>query len=381
MQPELSAFQIVNACANIKKQYRTLSANGDKRIKYVIYYQNPSTSQDWQQYAAGDTKNCDTPEHAFAQFDEAFDYATQHLRGAIRVRVVFMDSHSKPLSDQNIPIMTITDTITAPKNMPDGAQTPVEGAVVPSYQQQQQQQPQGFTQAGIPGLGSVLGLMGFSGLNGADDSPMGALGAILQVRDGLKDAQYERQDLMRKLEEAITEKALLKEKVKGLEKDVKEKDDKITRLEDTNEDLEDEIETLKEELQRRETISGIGSIAIQKLAGNIIRRNPEKVSRLLGMSAEDMLGMIDGAEEPAPAAPATIPTVEVEVEDDSPRKEQIREISEFCKGLSDEDWQAFMTIVDVFRQDSRTIGVVLGMMQHSAAGAVHGEGQAVELED
>lgn len=380
MQPELSAFQIVTACANIKKQYRTLSANGGKRIKYAIYYQNPSTSQDWQLYASGDPKDFDSPEQAFAQFEEAFDYATQHLRGVIRVRVVFLDSHSKPLSDQNIPIMTLTDTIAAPKNTPDGSAAPMDGgAVQPAYQQQQ---PQGFGQAGIPGLGGILGLMGFSGLNGADDSPMGALGAILQVRDGLKDAQYERQDLMRKLEEAITEKALLKEKVAGLEKDVKEKDAKIERLESDNEDMQDDIDQLKEELQKRETISGIGSIAIQKLAGSIIRRNPEKVSRLLGMSAQDMLGMIEGAEEEAEqAAPAPVPTVEVEQEDESPRKEQIREIGDFCRTMDDEDWQAFTTIIDVFRSDSRTIRAVLGMMQRSAAGAVQDEEQAVELED
>ena len=148
---------------------------------------------------------------------------------------------------------------------------------------------------------------------------MGGLGAILAVRDGLKDAQYERQDLMRKYEESITERTLLKEKVAALEAALAQKQKAVDSLQTENDNLQDDMDNLQQELQKRETISGIGSIALQKLAGNIVRRNPERVSRLLGISPEDMLGMINGEEEPQTNStqPTTIPTVEVQ-QDDAP---------------------------------------------------------------
>jgi uncharacterized protein YdcH (DUF465 family) len=367
MTPELSAFQIVETCTAIKKQLKTLSSDGAKNIIYEIYYQNPSISQDWQMYAKGNTK-----EQGYEKFDESFDYITQHPNGAIRIRVVFKDSHYKPLADQSIPILSLTDRIAPPQQnmMPD--QQPVSMPVQQTMPQPQQQQ-QSFGN-----IGTLLGLMGFSGLQGTDDSPMAALGAVLQVRDGLKDAQYERQDLMRKYEEKITENVGLKQKVEGLEKDVAEKDARIDKLEDENDDLQDRIEDLEEKLQQRETISGIGSIAIQKLAGSLIRRNPEKISSLLGISTEDMLGMIDGAaEQPAQAATQPIPTVEVEQDD--PRTIALKPFIEFAKTLSDDDWQMLTTILDVFRSDARTIQAIMTLMQR--AQQANGAQEEVEVQE
>ena len=357
MESQLSAFQIVENCLAVKQQLRALSADGTKRIKYVIYYQNPTTGTDWQQYTSGDTKV-----NSFEQFDTALDYVTQQLKNAIRVQIVFMDSHGKRLADPIIPLLSIANSVAAPQVR--SVEPSADGQVADMPVVGSEQSRTGSGNSFGSNVSGILGLLGFGGLSGDDDSPMGALGAIMQVRDGLKDAQYERKELMGKYEDAISERTQLRDKVSSLETSLQAKERELDGLQQRNEDLEDEIDDLRAELQKRETLTGFGSLAIQKLASNIIKRNPTKVSRLLGMSAEDMLGMIDGAEEVEPdTVQQDIP--QVEVEDDSPRNVELKRFTDFAKGLSDDDFATLSTILQVFENNSQTISIVMGMMQHA----------------
>lgn len=363
MQKELTPFEIVETCSAIKKQYRTLSADGSKKVIYKIYYQNPSTSQDWQQYASGCSR-----EQALEQFDTDFDNATRNNKGAIRVRVVFSDSKNNILSDQKLPIQNIAESIPAPL-APTRSLFPDEPVV-------RMPQPEAPKNDILNNVGTLLGLMGFKGLDGADTSAeMGALGAILQVRDNMKDAQYERQDMLRKYEEAIAEKALLKEKINGLEGELTVKNKQIEKYKTENDELQDEVDELQEELQKRETVTGLGSIAIQKIAGNIIRKNPETVSKLLGISPEDMLGMIDG-EQVEQVSGATSPIPNVEVEAETPRQQAIKPIMTFCDTLNDSDFNDLSAILQVFQNNPQTIKAT--MKWFISASQRHEQAQATQ---
>lgn len=203
-------------------------------------------------------------------------------------------------------------------------------------------------------VNAMLGLLGFDiGLNGADDnSPIGGLGAILAVRDGNIRQQYEMKEQSRLLDVAHKDAEQLRGEIASLKSEIADKDktiDKLRRKLERSEEMVDELEKMKPE-------NSLGGVALKALGQSIltgvVKSNTGLISALSGIPkpALDAAMASQGADDAQPQGGQADDDddTEVEVEGESPRSTQLGQIEAWCLSLTDDEFNQFLAIMNVF---------------------------------
>lgn len=203
-------------------------------------------------------------------------------------------------------------------------------------QQPQQQQPAGL------GLGGLLGILsGNLGGLGSTSEEAGALGQILEMRDERTAGRFREKELRNefdierkkeRIQQLTDENKELRAKVEHLTNQNTQNERKIDRLKVEIERKNDELGSANEEIQRLNprnsmfgmSITELGSAFAARTLSKVAKNNAGTLGRLVGLSREEFLGLIEADEHAA-----------VEVEEPQPMQADDTEVS--VAPLDDDD--------------------------------------------
>lgn len=228
-------------------------------------------------------------------------------------------------------------------------------------------------------VNAMLGLLGFDiGLNGADDnSPIGGLGAILAVRDGNIRQQFEMKEQTRLLDVAHKDAEQLRGEIASLKSEMADKDKTIDRLRrklERSEELVDELEKMKPE-------NSLGGVALKALGQSIltgvVKSNTGLISALSGIPkpALDAAMASQGAEDGQAQDAPTDDDIGVEVESENPRAPQLGQIEAWCNSLTDDEFNRFLAIMNVFMLNKASMASLYNQWRAATAQAQQPQAQ------
>ncbi len=227
-------------------------------------------------------------------------------------------------------------------------------------------------------VNAMLGLLGFdTGLNGVDDnSPLGGLGAILAVRDGNIRQQYEMKEQSRLLDVAHQDAATLREEIATLKGEIVTKDKTIEKLSRKLERSEERVEEL-EKMKPENSLGGIALKALgQSILTGVVKSNTGVISALSGipkpaldaaMAAQD-----DGMGQYSAEADDES---DVEVESEDPRSSQMQQIGTWTKGLTDDEFNQFLAIMNVFMLNKQSMTSLYNQWKMATVQTQHAQAQ------
>ena len=199
-------------------------------------------------------------------------------------------------------------------------------------------------------VNAMLGLLGFdTGLSGVEDnSPLGGLGAILAVRDGNIRQQYEMKEQNRLLDVAHKDVEELRSEIATLKGEIATKDKTIERLSRKLERSEERVEEL-EKMKPENSLGGVALKALgQSILTGVVKSNTGVISALSGIPKPTLDAAMATQDEEMGTCSAEAEEGDVEIETEDPREVQLSQISSWCKKLTDEDFEQFLAIMNVF---------------------------------
>ncbi|MCQ2216521.1 MAG: hypothetical protein MJZ31_11485 [Bacteroidales bacterium] len=229
-------------------------------------------------------------------------------------------------------------------------------------------------------VNAMLGLLGFDTgcLNGVDDnSPLGGLGAILAVRDGNIRQQYEMKEQSRLLDVAHQDAATLREEISSLKGEIATKDKTIEKLSKKLERSEERVEEL-EKMKPENSFGGIALKALgQSILTGVVKSNTGVISALSGIPKPTldavMAAQDDGMNQYS--AEADDDEAEVEVESEDPRSPQLQQISSWTKNLSDEEFNQYLAIMNVFMLNRQSMTALYNQWKMATVQTQHAQAQ------
>lgn len=347
-----STMAIVQAAADVKQQ---ISGLDNRRLYYEIQALNPQISSSFSVYFKG--SNAQGP--CAKQFGEQLDTLLGNDNIAL-IRVSARDSRGKTLltSDIKIKPQFADAPVYAqpqPQQQPDSSRCVAVPQPVPAQPAQAAQ----ATMAPRLDIRGLLGLLGVdtASLDGLDNDPTGGLGAVLAYRDRAIEKKFEDRERERNYERLLDECRELKAEIRRLTDDTAAKSKEISQLRADIEDYEDQIAEL-EKLKPENSVAGVAISGLLASAGQaLLRRNAGLLGRLLGVDRDSMLGMLDAdtdaPDAPAAQAPAALPSVEVEPEDE--RTPDIDSVHSWLRNIPDDDFARVLDILRLFAAQKETI--------------------------
>lgn len=227
-------------------------------------------------------------------------------------------------------------------------------------------------------VNAMLGLLGFdTGLNGVDDnSPLGGLGAILAVRDGNIRQQYEMKEQSRLLDVAHQDAATLREEIANLKGEIATKDKTIEKLSRKLERSEERVEEL-EKMKPENSLGGIALKALgQSILTGVVKSNTGVISALSGIPKPTldaaMAAQDDGMEQYSAEADDD---ADVEVETENPRAPQLQQIESWCKSLTDDEFNQYLAIMNVFMLNRQSMTALYNQWKMATVHTQHAQAQ------
>ena len=227
-------------------------------------------------------------------------------------------------------------------------------------------------------VNAMLGLLGFDiGLNGADDnSPLGGLGAILAVRDGNIRQQYEMKEQSRLLDVAHQDAATLREEISALKGEIATKDKTIEKLSRKLERSEERVEEL-EKMKPENSLGGIALKALgQSILTGVVKSNTGVISALSGIPKPALDAAMAAQDDGMEQYTAETDDEDVEVESESPRAPQLQQIEAWAKGLTDEEFNQFLAIMNVFMLNKQSMTALYNRWKMATVQTQHSQAQA-----
>lgn len=228
-------------------------------------------------------------------------------------------------------------------------------------------------------VNAMLGLLGFDiGLNGVEDnSPLGGLGAILAVRDGNIRQQYEMKEQSRLLDVAHQDAETLREEISTLKGEITTKDKTIEKLSKKLERSEERIEEL-EKMKPENSLGGIALKALgQSILTGVVKSNTGMISALSGIPKPTldaaMAAQDDGMDQYS--AEADDDGADIEVESEDPRSPQLQQISSWTKNLSDEEFNQYLAIMNVFMLNRQSMTALYNQWKMATVQTQHAQAQ------
>ena len=226
-------------------------------------------------------------------------------------------------------------------------------------------------------VNAMLGLLGFDiGLNGADDnSPLGGLGAILAVRDGNIRQQYEMKEQSRLLDVAHQDAATLREEIASLKGEIATKDKTIEKLSRKLERSEERVEEL-EKMKPENSLGGIALKALgQSILTGVVKSNTGVISALSGIPKPTLDAAMAAQDDGMEQYSAETDDEDVEVESESPRAPQLQQIEAWTKGLTDEEFNQFLAIMNVFMLNKQSMTALYNQWKMATVQTQHSQAQ------
>lgn len=226
-------------------------------------------------------------------------------------------------------------------------------------------------------VNAILGLLGFDiGLNGADDnSPLGGLGAILAVRDGNIRQQYEMKEQSRLLDVAHQDAATLREEIANLKGEIATKDKTIEKLSRKLEQSEERVEEL-EKMKPENSLGGIALKALgQSILTGVVKSNTGVISALSGIPKPTLDAAMAAQDDGMEQYTAETDDEDVEVESESPRAPQLQQIEAWAKGLTDEEFNQFLAIMNVFMLNKQSMTSLYNQWKMATVQTQHAQAQ------
>ena len=227
-------------------------------------------------------------------------------------------------------------------------------------------------------VNAMLGLLGFDiGLNGVDDnSPLGGLGAILAVRDGNIRQQYEMKEQSRLLDVAHQDATTLREEISSLKGEIATKDKTIEKLSRKLERSEERVEEL-EKMKPENSFGGIALKALgQSILTGVVKSNTGVISALSGIPKPTldaaMAAQDDGMEQ---YQGAETDDDDIEVESEDPRSGQLSQIGSWCKNLSDDEFNQYLAIMNVFMLNKQSMTGLYNQWKMATVQTQHAQAQ------
>lgn len=226
-------------------------------------------------------------------------------------------------------------------------------------------------------VNAMLGLLGFDiGLNGADDnSPLGGLGAILAVRDGNIRQQYEMKEQSRLLDVAHQDAATLREEISALKGEIATKDKTIEKLSRKLERSEERVEEL-EKMKPENSLGGIALKALgQSILTGVVKSNTGVISALSGIPKPTLDAAMAAQDDGMEQYTAETDDEDVEVESESPRTPQLQQIETWAKGLTDDEFNQFLAIMNVFMLNKQSMTALYNQWKMATVQTQHSQAQ------
>lgn len=226
-------------------------------------------------------------------------------------------------------------------------------------------------------VNAMLGLLGFDiGLNGADDnSPLGGLGAILAVRDGNIRQQYEMKEQSRLLDVAHQDAATLREEISALKGEIATKDKTIEKLSRKLERSEERVEEL-EKMKPENSLGGIALKALgQSILTGVVKSNTGVISALSGIPKPTLDAAMAAQDDGMEQYTAETDDEDVEVESESPRTPQLQQIETWAKGLTDDEFNRFLAIMNVFMLNKQSMTALYNQWNMATVQTQHSQAQ------
>ncbi len=227
-------------------------------------------------------------------------------------------------------------------------------------------------------VNAMLGLLGFdTGLNGVDDnSPLGGLGAILAVRDGNIRQQYEMKEQSRLLDVAHQDAATLREEISALKGEIANKDKTIEKLSRKLERSEERVEEL-EKMKPENSLGGIALKALgQSILTGVVKSNTGVISALSGIPKPALDAAMAAQDDGMGQYSAeTEDDADVEVESEDLRSGQLSQIGSWCKSLTDDEFNQFLAIMNVFMLNKQSMTSLYNQWKMATVQTQHAQAQ------
>ena len=334
MNKELSITEVNQQVAEIKNQMKGFDSG---RLNYEIRTFNPNLSQEYQLVAKG----TNVKGSVYEKFSNEID-TILNSPSVARIKISCKDSR-KPLMDVELILRGAYSHLT-PVLTPIVEQKPAQEQ---SQQAYYQQTPQPNPLAGL----GILNLLGFGEmLNGVNDE-MGGLGAVLAVRDKVIEKKFEERDNQREHDRLVGENAILKQKIEEFEKEIKSLNGELDEAEDKIDDLEDELSEYTKLNPKRDVVSGLGGLAVEKGINLFLQKMP---------AIQGILNGLGIAEEIPATQPTNVPAVAIEEVDESPRGQAKQQITTWIDTLNEIQFAEFYELLTAFAKGEKTIASCLG---------------------
>lgn len=331
--------EITRSVENIKS---IINAQRGHQFTYEIWYKNPMISDSLLSGGTGSSN---------VEKDQIFDKFSQDLENvlnsdAVQVQVI-VKRKGKVIAD---PVINIRPEYAGTRFVVS-QQQPQQGGAMPQMQVDATSK-LGKSELNVNG---VLALLGFDGLNGADDSITGGMVNLLAVRDQFQDTKRRLSDLQNELDKVKEEKTRLECEKQDLQQQLdkanKENEEQKTALNGFDDEKQDLIEQLQEAQAEKEKAKGIGgllgaaALAIIKSKGSAISA---KVPLLAGV-VDVLNGADEGDAQPKEVAP----------QQDEPRANEYTQLLAYLRGLGDEDFAQVWQVIIACAKDKTNIATML----------------------